>query len=128
VEKFSAQSGFTLIEVVITIFLVVLMLVFFQVAASTMRLATIAQQKERVSRVIGQKIETLRAAGYDGVGSSGTFTDPQLNNLQNVSASTTISDYNAEIKQVTVGVSWLGAGSTTRYLGATTLLVNSGGL
>ncbi len=104
------------------------MLVFYQVAAATLRLSLMQQHKGIAVRVINQKMETTRAAGYSGIGAGGTFTDPQLAILQSPSASSTVSDFNASIKQVTIGVSWLEIGSTTRYLGATTLIVNSGGL
>lgn len=126
VKNNARQHGFTLIEIVITISIVVLMLVFYVSAFSTNQLAKIQQHREIALRVIDQKIQALRAAGYSGV-SSGSFTDTQLNALQSASASTTVSDYNASIKQVIVGVTWIDA-STTRYLGETTLITNSGGL
>jgi len=72
-------------------------------------------------------MESLRALGYGSLGSSGTFTDTSLNVLQSASASTTVSDFNASIKQVTVGVSWVES-STTLFLSETTLIANSGGL
>ena len=123
----ATQEGFTLLEVVITIFILVAMLVFFTASFSTTQLSRIQQHKDIALRVMEQKMETLRAAGYSGVGSSGTFSDALLNSLNSASASTTISDYNGSVKQVMVGVSWVDA-STTFYLSETTLIVNSGGL
>jgi type II secretory pathway pseudopilin PulG len=121
-------DGFTLIEVVITIFFVILMLVFFQVAAGSLRLAIIQQHKEIAMRVVTKKISTVRASGYANATTSSAFSDPLLASLQNASASTTISSYNANIRQIIVGVTWTELGSTTRYLSASTLLVDSGGL
>lgn len=127
VKKQTLQHGYTLIEILITVSIVVLMLVFLASAASTLKLARLQQHKDLVLRVVNHKIETVRAGGYDNAATS-AFTDTQLNILHSVSASTTVSDFNASIKQVTVGVSWVDVGSTTYYLGATTLIVNSGGL
>ena len=103
------------------------MLVFYVSAFSSNQLAKIQAHKDIALRVVNQKMATLRAAGYGGVGSGGTFTDTQLNTLQSASASTSVSDFNASIKQVTVGVSWIDA-SSTLYFSETTLITNSGGL
>jgi len=103
------------------------MLVFYVSAFSSNQLAKIQAHKDIALRVVNQKMASLRAGGYGSVGSSGTFTDTQLNTLQSAAASTTVSDYNASIKQVTVGVSWVEA-STTLYLSETTLITNSGGI
>lgn len=128
VKNAALQSGFTLIEVVVTIFIVVLMLVFYASSFTSNQLEKIQEHKDIVLRVINQKMASIRAGGYSNAASSaGTFTDTQLSTLTRYSASTTVSDYNANIKEVTVGVSWIDA-SSTLYLGETTLLVNSGGL
>jgi prepilin-type N-terminal cleavage/methylation domain-containing protein len=127
VKNAPSQHGFTLIEVVIAIFILILMLVFYVSAFSSNQLAKIQAHKDIALRVINQKMASLRAGGYGSVGSGGTFTDTQLNTLQSAAASTTVSDYNASIKEVTVGVSWIDA-SSTQYLSETTLIINSGGL
>lgn len=114
-------------EVVVSIFILGLMLVFYQSSFGTMRLAQMQKDKDIALRVVNQKMEALRAGGYGSLGASGSFSDTQLDSLQSASASTTITTYNASIKQVTVGVSWVESGST-QYLSETTLISQSGGL
>jgi prepilin-type N-terminal cleavage/methylation domain-containing protein len=127
VKNEAQQAGFTLIEIVISIFIIVLMLVFYTSSFSTNQLARIQEHKDIALRVINQKMAAARAAGYSSV-TGASFTDTQLSALTSYSASTTVSTYNASEKLVTVGVSWLESSTTNYYLGETTLLVNSGGL
>src|SRR5262249_16204067 len=122
-----AQCGFTLIEILITIFILILMLVFYVSAFSTNQLSRLQEHRDIALRVVTQKMQTLRGGGFSNVDSSTTFTDTSLSRLTNASASTTVSYYNSSLKEVIVGISWL-EGSSTLYVQETTLIGNSGGL
>jgi len=80
------------------------------------------------SRVAGTKIEALRAGGYDALIGGESFSDPALASLPQGQASTSIADWNEKTKQVTAGVSWLGADGTDRFVSMTTLVTDVGGL
>jgi prepilin-type N-terminal cleavage/methylation domain-containing protein len=127
-RKLGPNQGFTLLEVLITIGILVVMLAFFASSFSISRLIKIQRHRDVAARVVSQKIESLRADGFDNVGSSTVFTDTQLGIFSSSTASTTVSYYNSSIKQVTVGVYWVESSSTNLYVGATTLVGRSGGL
>jgi prepilin-type N-terminal cleavage/methylation domain-containing protein len=127
-KQLYTNRGFSLIEVLIAIFILGMMLVFYQSTFSTIRLSRIAQQQDIALRIIQTKLEDLRAATYSGLPASGTFSDPLLSSLPLGAASTSITDYSATLKQVRVSVSWSESTSTLRYLEATTLIGSVGGL
>jgi prepilin-type N-terminal cleavage/methylation domain-containing protein len=127
VKKNHSQNGFTLIEILVTVFILLLMLVFYASSLSTMRLTRIMQHKDIALRVLEEKMETLRGGGYANLPASGTFTNTLLDSLPGPSASTTISLYNATTKEILVGVSWIDSG-TTYYVSLSSLITEIGGL
>lgn len=126
--KAHSTRGFTLIEILVSVFILGAIAVIFATATNTLSLTREMRQKDIALRVIDKQMESLRAAGYAGVGAGGAFSDSLLSALPNSSASTTVSDYNANMKQVDVSVGWQEVGLPERYLVATTLLVDTGGL
>lgn len=127
-KKSLTARGFTLIEILVSIFILGAIAIIYLTAINTITLTREIRQKDIALRVIDKEIESLRAGGYAGLGSSGSFSDALLSDLPNSSASTTISSYNANIKQVDVSVGWQEVGLPSRYLSATTLIVDNGGL
>lgn len=110
-------------------FLLGLMLVFFESSFSSTTLTRNLQRQDIAIRILNQKLEDLRALTYTGLPASGAFSDPSLTSIPNGLASTTLTDYNADTKQVLVGVSWQESSSTpVRYLSVTTLITKNGGL
>ena len=128
VKKVHTVRGFTLIEILISVFILGAIAVVYVTATNTLSLTREVREKDIALRIIDKKLESLRAAGYAGVGSSGSFSDDLLSTIPNSSASTTISSYNANIKQVDVSVGWQEIGLPSRYLSGTTLIVDNGGL
>ena len=105
------------------------MLVFFVSSFSSTKLTQNLQRQDIAIRIVEQKLESLRALTYTGLPASGTFSDTSLLSLPNGLASTSLTDYNVDTKQVLVGVSWQDNSSTpVRYISATTLITKNGGL
>jgi prepilin-type N-terminal cleavage/methylation domain-containing protein len=119
--------GFTLIEVVITIFLVGLLAVLTANILKVTPLSSHAKEEHTALAIASNKIEELRAGGYAAVPVSGSFSDPDLANLPNGGGALTVSAYNAKTKQVTVTVTWSESG-TSRNVALTTLVTGIGGL
>jgi len=120
--------GFSLIEVVVAIAIIGVMVV----ATSTLlqRLPISGREvrdQDLALRIARNEIEVLRAAGYDSLPASGSFTNTLLSSLASSSASLTISDFNAKTKRVEANVSWRGA-LGTRFVSLTTLITENSGM
>lgn len=123
------NKGFTLLEVITTIFIVGLVLVLYQAALGKAKLIQYAKNQEIALRVANNKIEELRAGGYDALPLSGSFSDSQLDSLSSSTASMAITDYNANIKQVLITIEWQEpTGSALKNISLTTLVAKTGGL
>jgi prepilin-type N-terminal cleavage/methylation domain-containing protein len=121
------QSGFSLMEVIITIFIIGALAAIFAAALNLARLTRDSKFQDIALRVASQQLESERALGYAST-TSGSFSDPLLALLPAGTATTTISAYNAKTKQVTVTVTWDGGASSTRSQSLTTLITQVGGL
>jgi prepilin-type N-terminal cleavage/methylation domain-containing protein len=127
--KLNSKSGFTLLEVLITLFIIGLVLVLYQMSLGKVKLIQYAKNQEIALRVANNKIEELRAGGYSGLPSSGSFSDSQLDPLSNNSASMTISNYNADTKQVLITIQWQElVSSSPKNISLVTLITKTGGL
>lgn len=123
------KKGFSLIEAVITIFIIGVVLVLYQSAVSTIRLTKIAKDQEIALRVANNKIEELRTGGYANLPESGGFSDAQLSVLPSGSGNMEISNFNADTKQVLVEVEWQETGSSSaRNVTLATLITKTGGM
>lgn len=120
------STGFTLIEVLVAIFLVGTATVLFGAALNTLAFTRSVRYDDTALRIAQQKLETLRAGGYSSLPASGSFSDPLLANLPDGYASTTVSDFNAKTKEVIVEVGWQQAGKATRSISLSTLITQSG--
>jgi len=127
--KTKSNSGFSLVEVLVTIFIVGLILVLYQQALGKIRLIGYADDQETALRVANNKIEELRSGGYSALPGSGSFSDSQLNSLSNSSATMAIADFNANTKRVIITVQWRqSAIFPVRTVSLTTLITKTGGL
>ena len=127
--KKNSKVGFSLLEVLVTIFIVGLILVLYQTALSKVRLIRYVDNQETALRVANNKIEELRAGGYDALPASGSFLDSQLDNMTSCSANMDISDFNTTTKKVIITIEWQQPPSTSvRNISLTTLITKTGGL
>jgi prepilin-type N-terminal cleavage/methylation domain-containing protein len=128
-KKQNSNSGFSLLEVLVTLFFIGLILVLYQSALGKLRLIRYVENEEIALRVASNKIENLRAGGYDALPSSGSFSDSQLNALSSSSANMTITDFNATTKTVVITIEWQQPPSmSVKNVSLTTLITKTGGL
>ena len=122
-------TGSSLIEVLVTLFIVGVMVVFYQAASRSALLTRIAKDEDLALRIATHELEGLRAGGYMSLPASGSFSDSLLSNLASSSAAMNVSDYNTKTKQVTVTVSWTESGSSGAHsVSLSTLITQTGGL
>lgn len=124
------SRGFSLIEIIVSIFIIGVMLVLLQAVARNTTVVRTAKNEGIALAIARNELETLRQAGYTSVPTSGSFSDGLLSSLpQGATATLTSSDFNTKTKQVTVTVVWkdpvLTASSTVTL---TTLITQTGGL
>lgn len=111
--KASVKPGFTLIEIVLSLLLILAILTVFFTGSSTYTTTRGANLAGIATKIASRQIETLRKTAFATLPASGSFTDPDLAKLPQGTATRTITDYqaNPDIKQVTIQVDWVPAGS-----------------
>jgi type II secretory pathway pseudopilin PulG len=126
--QFKIQNfGYSLIEVIIALALVVVTITIFGVAVSSTPLTKTARNQNLAYHIASKKIEELRDTAFDSLPASGAFADSGLAALASPTANLTVADYegSSEIKKITVVISWDEAGST-RNVTLETLISNTG--
>ncbi len=100
------QAGFSIIEVVITLFIIGVTLILYQAASHTIILNRYGRYKEVALRIADQKIQTMRTTAFPSLPTTGTFNDPLLSALPQGAGSITVTNENARLKRVSVLVTW----------------------
>jgi prepilin-type N-terminal cleavage/methylation domain-containing protein len=121
------QSGFSLIEVVVSIGIIAVMVLLYFAMFSSVSLAKHAKNRDIALKIANHEMESLRGLGYDALPASGSFSDASLSSLTSGAGSVAVSAYNAQTKEVTVTVTW-NESSGSQSVSLSTLIVNSGGL
>ena len=122
------HRGFTLIEVLVTLFVIGILIALYGVGVMTLSLSREAAHRDVALHAANAEIENLRSSGYDALPTSGTFTNTLVASLPSGTGSTTITAYNDETKQVVVEVRWVEAGTRAGSVSLTTLITQIGGL
>ena len=123
------SRGFSLIEVVMTLFIIGVAFTLYHGALQNVFLSRNAKDQEIALRVANNKMGALRAAGYANLPPNGSFTDTQLNAIPAGVGSVTISTFNTQTKAVMVTVSWNEPSiGSTRSVVLSTLITDIGGL
>lgn len=101
-------SGFTLVEILLSVFLILAIVSILFTAASTYVTSRGTNLAGVAAKIASRQIETLRKTAYDSLPASGSFTDPDLAKLPQGQADQTLSDYQSstDIKQVLVEIFW----------------------
>lgn len=117
--KLKLQGGFTLIEIVLSLLLILAILTVFFASSGTYTTNRGANLAAIATKIATRQIETLRKTSYASLPSCPSPTgcnisDSDLAKLPSSSAKQFIDSYqsSADIKQVTVGVEWVVAGSS----------------
>jgi len=120
--------GFTLIEVLVSIFIIGIIILLSTAIVRVAPLTRHTKYQDIATKIATNEIELLRAAGYDAVPASGVFTDSVLSTIPSGSGTLTVTTFNTNTKQVTATVSWTEKGATTESVPVTTLITKVGGL
>jgi prepilin-type N-terminal cleavage/methylation domain-containing protein len=104
----NSQSGVTLIEVVISMFLLSVLLSAYIAALNTVALSRKQRYADIAYHVANKQMETLRITPYASLPPSGTISDSLLTQIPSGSGSFTVSDYPgfAGMKEIVVTVNW----------------------
>lgn len=122
------QSGFSIIEVLITLFMVGVTLLLFQATANAIILNRYARYREVALRIADKEIQTLRTTPFASLPASGSFADSLMSTIPSGQGSLTITDLNSSLKNVTVTVTWKNPrGNTSQRLQLQTY-ISKGGL
>ncbi|MGE5540800.1 MAG: type IV pilus modification PilV family protein [Bacillota bacterium] len=119
--------GFSLVEVVISLFIIGVTIMLASEMLTLMSLSRHAKDQALALSIARNEISTLRAAGYDTLPASGSFSDTQLSSLPNGTGALSVVDYNDQTKQISATVSWLESNATSS-VSMTTLVTKTGGL
>lgn len=121
------KKGFTLIEVLVTVFLVGMLLVGFTAVIKISALSRVSQHQEIALRIATYALEEARAQPFAST-TSGSFADANLAELAQATGTLTVTSLNAKTNQLTVTVSWQEQAMGTSSISLSTLKTETGGL
>jgi prepilin-type N-terminal cleavage/methylation domain-containing protein len=119
--------GFSLVEVIVTVFILGVALVVSHALYLGAPLAHSANNQDVALNIAQNELEGVRALGYASLPVSDAFADDLLASLPAGSGSVTVSAFNAGTKRVVVTVSWTERGKA-QSLSLSTLITKAGGL
>ncbi|HTL39257.1 MAG TPA: prepilin-type N-terminal cleavage/methylation domain-containing protein, partial [Methylomirabilota bacterium] len=107
-KSINSDSGMSLIEVVITMFLLSVLLVFYVAALNTVAISRKQRYEDIAYHVANTQMEILRNTPFASLPPSNTFSDSQLSLIPSGAANYTISDYSGftGMKEIVVTVAW----------------------
>ncbi|OYV63687.1 MAG: hypothetical protein B7X03_00810 [Parcubacteria group bacterium 21-58-10] len=123
-------TGFTLIEVIVSIFILGILLMLLQSVIQSSVLVRTSKNESIALSIARNEIESVRAGGYTALPVSGPFSDSLLSTLPPAATATlTVSAYNAKTAHVTASVVWQDAGArASSTVSLSTLITQTGGL
>lgn len=124
----SNQDGFTIIEVLLTVFLIGVTVAIYQVTSQALLVNLLNRHKEVALRIADQKMQNLRATDYASLPATGSFSDPLLSSLNNGTGTVTVANVNAQTKRITVAVSWVNSKNNTNQKVELETFMTDGGL
>lgn len=124
-----SSRGFSLIEVLVSIFIIGVMLILLQAVLRSNGLVKMSKNQGIALSIARNEIEILRIGGYDSLPASGSFSSDLLSTIPGAVTELVVDDYNTKTKQVTVQVSWKDSGATSSStVLLSTLITQVGGL
>lgn len=127
--------GFSLIEVVLSMFVILALISILFAASGTYRHSRNSQLQTIATKIASRKIEILRKTDYTAIPDLGTssFSDSDLAKLPASTANLTVADYppscsptcSSDIKQITVTVNWT-EGGVVKTISEDTIISKNG--
>jgi len=125
----TTPRGFTLIEVVVSLFVMTVAVTLAGTMLHVIPLARHSKFEDLALKIAANQIESARSLGYGAAPASGAFADTLLSNLPSGSGVITVTDYNLKTKKITATVSWQeSSGTASSSVALTTLVTMVGGL
>ena len=121
------RGGFSLIEVIISIFIVGIMIYISNAILLGAPLIQSAKNQDIALKIAVNEIEGMRALGYTSLPTSGPFPNDLLASLPSGSGDIAISDFNIDTKKIIATVSWVERG-VQKSVSLSTLITKVGGL
>jgi len=124
------SRGFSLVEVLVSIFIIGVILIMVQAVAQSSVLVLTTKSQAIALSIARTELENVRGGGYTTLPTSGPFTNDLLSSLPTAATATlTVSAYNAKTAQVTATVTWQDPGTTApSTVSLSTLITQTGGL
>ena len=103
-----SESGMSLIEVVISMFVLVTLLAFYTSALSTVAGSRKQRYEDLAYHVASKEMESLRATPYASLPPSGTISDSMLSQIPSGAGNFTVANYTGfnGMKEIIVTVTW----------------------
>ncbi len=105
-NQFKNESGYTIVEVLVSIFIIAVTLVLFATVANSVLLNKYNRYREVALRVAENQIQVLRTTAYASLPASGSFNNSLLSTIPQGAGSQTITQLDTGFKQAVVTVTW----------------------
>lgn len=125
-RKKQNQFGYTIIEVLISLFIIASIVLLFVAANQAFLLNRNARYRETAMRIAVSQMDTLRALPYNTLPVSGSFSHALLSSLPQGTANETLSSFDSRTKQITITVTWREGTAPTQKAELTTLITQGG--
>ena len=106
------QSGFTLIEVLMTLLILGIMMIMFQLVSNSVILNKYNRYKEIALRVAENQIQSLRTTSYASLPASGSFNNSLLSSIPSGAGTMTLTQVQTGLTQAVVTVTWRNPSTT----------------
>lgn len=126
--RHNRQSGYTILEIPIALFIVGVVLLLYAAASNTVLLNRNAKYQDAAVRIGSSLLEDLRGTAFDSLPTSGNVTHPMLSQLPASQATMTVTPLNDDTREITVQVRWREAGSKAAHTVSLTTLITRNGL
>jgi hypothetical protein len=103
------QKGISIIEVIVTMFMLAVILVFYVSALNLVALTKKLKREDYAYHIANKQMEALRNTPYANLPVSGTINDTMFSNLSSGSGSFTVTSYPSMmgLKEAVVTVTWV---------------------
>jgi type II secretory pathway pseudopilin PulG len=126
-KKRITANGYTILEIPIAIFIIGIVMLLYVAASNSILLNRNARQQDLATRIGASLMEDVRGAEFDLIPLSGPMSHSLLNNLPNSQANLTVTDLDADSKEITIAVSWReGSSAVVHTASFTTIIVRNG--